>query len=137
MPTNTTPIFPAVIITPSVQILPADVSNYKTVVIAGANGSRLDNLICTSDDTSARVLQFAINDGATDYVLGQVNIPLTSGIDGAGTVKGVSIINSINFPGIKDDGAIYLKASYTLKVKSLTTVTSAKQINIIGFGGDY
>ncbi|MBZ0106150.1 MAG: hypothetical protein K8H84_11020 [Sulfuricella denitrificans] len=137
MPANTTPIFANVIKNPAAQILPADASAYKTLMTGGANGSRLDNLIATSNDTSARVLSFAINDGALDHPIGEVSIPATAGNDGAASVKGVSVLNSTNFPGLKEDGSLYLQSTFILKVKSLTTVTAAKQIDLVGFGGDF
>jgi hypothetical protein len=137
MPTTNTPIFAQSIVNPVVQILPADNTGYKTLRIGSTNGDRIDNIIVTSTDTSARTLQFAINDGTTDYPIGEVVVPATAGTDGAATVKGINVLSIGNFPGLNVNGSFYLQATFSLKVRSETVVTSGKQISVVGFGGAY
>lgn len=137
MATTNTPIFAQQIINPCVQILPADLSNFKTLRTGSTNGDRIDNLIAVNSDTTARVLQFAINNGATDFIIGEVSLPALAGADGVGTVKGVNVLSPANFPGLNANGSLYLQAGYLLKVKSLTTIGAGKQVNLVGFGGAY
>lgn len=137
MPVTNTPVFAQTIINPTTQLTSADLSNYKTLRTGSTNGDRIDNIIVTSNDSSARTLLFAINDGAVDHPIGEVVIPANAGTDGAGTVKGVAVLTLANFPGLNSAGSLFLQATYALKVKSETTVTSSKQIDIVGFGGAF
>lgn len=137
MPANTSPIFALTIINPIAQILPADASAYKTLRLGSANGDRIDNIIITTNDTSARVLQFSLFDGVLEHPIGEVSIPASAGTDGAVAVKGVSILNTTNFPGMNSSGSLFLQTGYSLKMRSSTTVTAAKQIDVIAFGGAY
>lgn len=137
MPTTNTPIFAQTLINPVAQILPADTTSYKTIRTGSTNGDRIDNLLVTSNDTVARTLAFAINDGTLDHPIGEVTIAALSGTDTAAAVKAVNILTAANFPWLNSSGTLYLQAGYILKVKSYVAVTAAKQIDIVGFGGAY
>lgn len=123
-----------------VQILPADASGLKTVYTGGAEGSKISSIIATSSDTSARDVQIGITTGGTFFPLGTVSVPIT-----AGQVTGTPAVNLLDPTVIKglpldNDGQPYIflsSASDTLQVKALTTVTTAKEIDIIAFGADF
>jgi hypothetical protein len=134
---NDSPVFPQGIINPCAQILPADTTAYKTLRTASTNGDVIDNIIVTSNDTADRMVLFAINDGTTDHVIGEVAVPALSGRDGSGVVKGINVLITANFPGMHPDGKLYLKSGYALKVKSEATLTASKQIDVVSFGRFY
>lgn len=143
MAVTSTPIFPQTPQDWPVQILPANTTAQVTLVTAGANGSKVEMLNVASTDTSARVVQLFINDGSTSYLLCTVNIPANAG-NTSGTVS-VDLLNIKN----NTTGCIalpydtcgnqylYVKNGYTLKVASLTTVTTAKALNFLAMGGDF
>lgn len=60
MPVVSTPAMAQSIATGGVRLSAPDLSNMKTVFVAGANGSLIDFIHVGSDDTSARDLQFWI-----------------------------------------------------------------------------
>jgi hypothetical protein len=139
MPTSSTPVL---VQTPKLglaQIVNADASNKKTVVTAGANGSKLTALTAASDDTSARVVQVIVTRSATDYVLASVSVPAASGTDG--TAAAVNLINSAILPGlpVDNDGQryLFLESGDTLAVKSTTTVTAGKTVSAAANFGNF
>lgn len=139
MTVTATPIFPQTITSPSQQILPADTTTLKTLYTAGTNGSKIENIIATNTDTAAAYgIQLSVTTGATTYLLGTVNVPLSSGNTTA--APAISLLNSANLPTAKDSNGnpyIYLASGSVLKVNSLTTVNTGKIVAITCNGGDY
>jgi hypothetical protein len=139
MPTVAAPIYPQVINTPVQQILPADVSNLKTLYTGGTNGSRLEHLSCISTDTAARDLAFYFTVSSVDYLLATLNVPINSGNTNA--IYPVDIFTHPAFSWLPIDANgnryMYIASGVVLKVKSTTTVTTAKAIQFNIFGGDY
>jgi hypothetical protein len=121
-----------------VQILNADASNLKTIYTGGANGSKITSVVATSSDTSARDVTIGISNSGTFYPFYTVTIAIT-----AGQIAATPPVNllpaGIGLP-VDNDGQTYIflqSASDTLQVKALTTVTSAKEIDINSFGADF
>jgi hypothetical protein len=138
--TSSSPIFPQVIFNAAEKIVNADASNLKTLVIGDADGTRIDSIIITSTETaSARDLQFIITRSAVDYIIGTISIPLNSGF--TNSINSVQFLTSTNFPVLNVDANgnrfLMLDSGSTLKVKSLTTVTAAKEICIFVSGGHF
>jgi hypothetical protein len=121
-----------------VQILNADASNLKTVVSAGASGSKVCSLSAASDDTSQRLLQVYITRSGTSYLVVETAVPAASGSDGS--TPAVNLINSTILPGlpVDNDGVryLFLQSGDTLQVKSTTTVTSGKIVHLASDYGD-
>jgi len=133
---------PSFAVTPKaglVQIVNADASNQKSVLAAGASGTKVTGLLVSSDDTSARVLQISILRSAVNYVLGSVSVPAASGTDGS--TPALDLLKSTLIPGlpVDNDGQHYLlmESGDTLQVKSLATVTSAKTIHVAAIGAEF
>lgn len=124
----------------SVQILPADTTSNKTIITAGAQGSRVESLIVSSTDTAGRDVQIGVTRSATNYIIGTVAIPINAGNTNA--VPNVNLFaNTGQIIGLALDsnGNPYLdlKASDVLYIAALTTVTTAKVISAIAYGGDF
>lgn len=121
------------------QILPADTTALKTLITAGAQGSRLNSLILSSTDTTARDIQFWLTRSATNYLIGTVNIPVSAGNTNA--APSVNILGNLQIPGLAFDANgnpyVDLKAADVLSIACLTTVTAAKAVSAIGCGGDF
>jgi hypothetical protein len=139
MPTSSTPVL---LQTPKLglaQILNADASAKKTVVTAGANGTKLVSLTAASDDTVARVVQVILTRSATDHILASASVPAASGTDG--TTAAVNLINSTILPGlpVDNDGQryLFLESGDTLAVKSTTTVSVAKTVSVAANFGHF
>lgn len=139
MTTTATPIFPQTITSPSVQILPADTTSLKTLYTAGINGSKIENIIATNTDTAAAyAITLTVVTSSTNYIIGTINLPLSSGNTTA--APAISLINSANLPTAKDSNGnpyLYLANGSVLKVNSGTTVNTGKVISITANGGDY
>lgn len=134
-----TPIFPQVIKSDAVKIVPADTTTLKTVYTADADGSLITSILVSSTDTANRDLALYVTISSVDYLIGTLQIPLNSGNTNA--VPLVSVFSSSQFANmIKDvngNSCLYLGSGSVLKAKVLTTVTSAKEICILVQAGDF
>jgi hypothetical protein len=128
---NTNPIFEKAPNSAGVQIAPADTTAKKTLITADAtNGSRVDAINVSSNDTASVTLLFYVTIGATDFFRGSVTIPTLTGYSGAATIDCVPFLAATL-------GYLPLPAGSTLKVAALATVTAAKVVDIITSHGDY
>ena len=141
MPTTNTPIFPQTIQNWAVTIANADASTKKTLLTGGTNGTKVEFLELTSDDSSTRDIIAYLSDGTTDYILGRFNVNANSGNTAAVTTPPYSVLQGGNFPNFPYDNNgnryLYLKSGWSLKFATQTTVTSGKFIFIKAFGADY
>lgn len=124
----------------NVQILPADTTTLKTLYTGGTNGSKITGLIGTSSDTTARDVTWGITVSSVFYPMGTITIPVTAGQ--VNSVPAVNLLDLTKTPGLPldSDGNPYIflaSASYALQVKSLTTVTTAKELDFNAIGADW
>jgi hypothetical protein len=138
MPTAT-PIFPQTVKNFVAQVLPADASGKKTLVTGAANGTKVEAILVTSTDTTARDLQLIMTVSAVDYILATVSIPITAGF--INSVPAVDIMRNAQWPGLAYDAngnkVLYVANGAVLSVKTLTTVTAAKEVDVFGYGADF
>lgn len=139
MAVTNTPIYPQAINVGVGTILPADAQGYKTVFTAGANGSKIESLIISSNDTAAHDVTINITRSAVNYQLGQISIPITAGY--LNTAGSIDVLRSSIIPGLAYDSNgnkyLYLKSGDTLTINAPVTVTTAKQITAVASGGDF
>ena len=132
MAANTSPIFERLPSNGSPQTFTsADTTSKKTVWTADAtNGSRLDSIMVSTDDTSAVNLAFYITISSTDYYIGNVNVPIGSGYTTVARVEAMLTLS----PYL---GYLALAPSALLKCNCVATMTAAKTTTIVPMGGDY
>lgn len=133
-----TPQFVTSVKTPAVSIANADATAYKSLMTAGASGSRADAItVVNSDSGNAYTLKVAIQIGGTDYQLGEV--PIAAGAGTNGSTKAINLLNSTDLPMLANsDGSIYLQASAVLRVGAKTTVSGVNTLTVaVVAGGDY
>lgn len=115
------------------QIANADGTTAKTVVTAGAEGSKVVALYASSTDTSNRDVMVAIVRSGTIYPLAIIQVPLNAG--NANNVPTVDLLNSTNFPeglfAVDGDGQkyLFLQNGDTLTVAAPVAVTATKTIS--------
>ena len=131
MTANLAPIFELTPQCTGQTFVNADSTNLKTVYTAGSEGSRIDGILVSSNDTSAMNLAFYINNGATDYYIGNVSIPIGSGYT---TVVRVDALLTLK-PAFQN--FIALHHGYTLKANVVVAVTAAKTITVVVLAGDF
>ena len=148
MPANTTPIFP---LTPDIQWNTAAISSANglldgtgtssEIFIAGANGTRIDQIVVQPLGTNiATVLRFFINNGSTSSVAANNALAHEVALP-ANTISQTTA--SFNFDIVlnKDGGATtlppiqYLPAGYTIRGSVGTTIAAGLKVTI--YGGDY
>ena len=130
MAANTSPIFELAVIDNGVTFTDADTTAKKSVVTGGSFGTRIDSLMCSSNDTAAVNLAFYINNGATDFYIGNVNVPIGSGYT---TIARVEAMGTLS-PTL---GYLAVPSGYILKVNCVATMTTGKTLTIVAMGGDY
>ncbi len=135
MATNTDPIFPKSVAQTGITFLPADTTVAKTFITAPADGQNVASISVTSTDTSAVILVLTLNDGSADFIIGEVTIPIGAGTDGS--TPAVNLLSIGAMPFFQADGSMVLEGTWLLKINAKTTITSAKQIDLVAFGGDY
>ena len=135
MPANTAPIFSLVVQTSAATITNADGTGEKTLVTAGANGTRIDVVSITSTDTAAVMLKVLVHDGTTSYAVGEIAVPAGAGTNGSAlAVKGLSLAF---LPWLDASGSLFLRTGWSLRVAAKAAITSTKTVTLVAFSGDY
>jgi hypothetical protein len=121
------------------KITPTETTTLVTLYTAGSNDAIVKAINVQSTDTAARVVQLWVNDGATDYPIVAVNIPLRSGDNG--TAASVDLLGGTLTPSLPYDAngkrVLPVPAGYILKVSSQATVTADKTITFVCMAEDY
>lgn len=122
------------------RIQNADASALITLVTAGTLGTKVTTLAATSTDTSARDVSLYATNNSISYLLGTISIP--AGAGGNSTTGAVDMLSQaamLPWVRVDENGSKYLilELNTNLQVKSLTTVTSAKEIDFFGHGGNF
>lgn len=130
MAAGTSPIFEAAPLATGLQFTSADTTSKKTLVTGGTNGTRIDGVYCSTNDTTAVNLAFYIGHGGTDYYIGNVNVPIGSGYTTVARTEAMPTLA----PAL---GYLVLASSDTLKVNCVATMTAAKTTDIVSQHGDY
>ena len=136
---TSTPIFPQTVKNYAVAIANADGSTIKTICSGATNGTKIESLIVSSTDTSARDVTLYMTISSVNYILGTVSIPANSGNTNA--LVSIDILRNAQIPGLAYDSNsnkyLYVGSGTTLGIAALTTITSAKNIFAIAQGGDF
>jgi len=130
MAANTSPIFELVPTNKGVQFTSADTTSKKTIQTGGTNGTRIDSIPVSTNDTSAVNLAFYIGTGGTDYYIGNVTVAIGSGYT---TVTRVDAMGTLS-PTL---GYLVLASGDTLKCNCVATMTAVKTTDVVAIGGDY
>ena len=130
MAASTSPIFEAAVRVLGIQLAIGDTTTPKSFGTIGANGSRIDSIMCSTNDTAAVNLAFYLNDGSTDHYIGVVAVPIGSGYTTVARVEAMSILS----PSL---GYLVVPSGYTLKAGCVATMTTAKTTDVVAMGGDY
>jgi hypothetical protein len=130
MTANKEPIFELIPIDKGLQFTSADTTTKKTLVTGDTDGTRIDSIMCSTNDTAAVNLAFYINDGGTDFYIGNVNLPIGSGYTTVARVEALATL-------APQTGYLWLPSGYTLKCNCVATMTAAKTTDVVAMGGDY
>jgi hypothetical protein len=139
MAVTSTPVFVQTPKNTQITIVAADASTNKTVCTAGTNGTKVTALWVTSDDTSARIIQWKITRSAVTVLCGSTNVATLAGTDGV--TPAVDLLGATLNPGlpIDNDGNkyLFLVSGDTLVISSTTTVTAAKTVSATAIHADF
>jgi hypothetical protein len=140
MAANTSPIFIKNRKVAVVQIVPADTTTLKTLMTAGAEGSRLLAINVSTDDTAAETLgvYIQIAGSGTNFPLGVKTVALRSGDPtNTGAVPSVNLLDLAAIASLDPDGSLGLGAGDVIKVGVQATITAAKTTTVAAVYGDY
>lgn len=131
MAANQNPIFEEVLSIGAPQTFTsADTTAKKTVASGGSDGTRIDSIMVSSDDTAAVNLACYLALSGTDYYIGNVNIPIGSGYTTVARVEAMTTLSPVL-------GYLLLPNGVDFKVNCVATMTAAKTLTIVPMGGDY
>ena len=125
-----TPIFVAAYNCEFTDLENADSTNEITVFTPGANGSRVESIVVTSDDSSARNIQFGVAVSGTTYFLFRSALPI-----GSTTRYSGDALADCSAAG-RMDGGLILESGQVLKAWMEVAVTAGKKVTIGVFGGN-
>lgn len=133
-----TPFFPQLPKSYTKQIVAADTTTTVDVFTAATNGTRIDAIAVTMTFATAVDLLLYINNGTTDFLLGRIQIPVSSG--NTNSAPTVFPLNSNQLSGLCVDGFgnpyLFLTGGFKLRASVSATLTSTV-MNIICFGADF
>ena len=144
MTASNLPIFPSTLLSAAVQFTNSTSTTVPTTILAAqTNGAKLEAIMITSTDTSARDVSVYVTISATNYLLGTVSIPAGAGL--TDTVPAVNFLTALSsgaamLPLPVDANGnryLYLQSTASLTATPGTTITSAKTIQIITVGGAF
>lgn len=140
MAVNTSPIFPLTPTNIVKTVVNADSTNKVAILAAGANGTRIDSLSISTDDTATHDVQLWLTISAVDYLVG--TIALAAGAGNTSGVAAKAVLSDANIRGFVvldpfGNYVFYLKASQVLKVSCPVAMTAAKTLYVTGLAGDY
>jgi len=131
MAANTSPIFEDTVTVGTPQTFASgDTTSKKTIATGATDGTRIDSIMCSTDDTSAVNLAFYIEVSGTDYYIGNVNLPIGSGYTTVARVEALTYLS----PSL---GYLVLPNGSDLKCNCVATMTAAKTTTVVAMGGDY
>ena len=130
MAAGTSPIFEAAVRVLGIQFTSTDTTTSKSFGTIGTNGTRIDSIMCSTNDTAAVNLAFYINDGSTDHYIGVVALAIGSGYTTVARVEAMATLS----PSL---GYLVIPSGYTLKAGCVATMTAAKTTDVVAMGGDY
>jgi hypothetical protein len=123
---------PNVIIDSHLVVNNASGTSAQTAYTAPAGGARIDKIIATSTDTSARDMQILLNGN----LIGTVSVPIGAGNTSGAAAKDVLADSNMVAPvDPYGNKVIYLSNGETLQVLMPVAVTAAKQIVVTVMGG--
>jgi hypothetical protein len=132
------PFFPQALNTDKQTLANADGQTVKAVSAAGTNGSKVSMLLATSTDTTARDVILYVTISATNYQIGQIQLPITAGA--LNSTPTVNLLNSSQLQLPLDANGnpfIYLGPGATLSVSAPVSITSAKTVTVVATREDY
>jgi hypothetical protein len=130
MAQNTSPIFELVVTVDGVSFDDSDTTDKKSIQTGGTNGTRIDEIFISTNDTADVNLAFYINNGVADLYIGNV---LAFAGAGYTTEPRIEVMSTLS-PTL---GYLILPAGYILKTNCVTTMTGGKITTVVAIGGDY
>jgi uncharacterized membrane protein len=130
MAQNTQAIFELVPTVKGVSFALADTTTKKTIQTGGTNGTRIDEILVSTSDTADVNLAFYINDGATDFYIGNLLIYAGSGYTTEPRTEAMATL----CPTL---GYLVLPYNNILKANCVASMTTGKITTVVAIGGDY
>jgi len=117
----------------------ADTTTKITVWTAGGDDGVLKSLGLSSTDTAAAIINVYVNVGGagTDRLMGAVPVPALSGFNG--TLQPVDALAFLALTSLDGFGnrTYQAQAGTTIKIAAQVTLTSGKEVDAFGEGGNY
>jgi hypothetical protein len=110
---------------------------FKTVVIAGPNGSKVTSIVvCSTDTVNAHVVTIAVNRSTVRYTLNSANVVINTGTNGI--VAPIDLFSTAALP-VDNDGQkyLFLESGDTLDATFATALNTAQALMLMAVYGDF
>lgn len=132
---NTAPIYVKSSNMAAVLFQTADTTVPKDLIVAGAAGTKVMRINCTSDDTVTVTMGVFLHNGVSAFLVGRVPVPTLSGTNG--TAPAVNLLDVSKIACLDIDGELFIPSGWKVQVAPLATVGTAKTVTVIGVAGEY
>lgn len=136
MPANTNPLFIGARKTWAASIADTDGTTPVPVVVAGQEGSLIESIAVTTDDTAAVAVDLFMSDGGTSWQIGSSKLLAGAGTDGGTTPAGDGL-NQLDLAWLRDDLSLAIGAGYQLDIAANAALSAGTVLSIVATGGDY
>ena len=133
MAANSDPIFSLTPHIAGVEFTSTDTTTVKSLFTGAANGSRIDGIACSTNDTTAVNLAFYIQIGGagTNYYIGNVQVPIGAGYTTVARIDAITTLAPAFFK------ALVLNNGDVLKCNCVAPMTATKTTDVLALGGDF
>ena len=130
------PRFPDLIVRGTGKFENADGTDIKDVITAGSDGTRIDHMFISSNDSSVHDATLYLNDGVNDIWLGTLSVAAGSA---SGTVNrtAVNAMDNTKLTMLDGDLKLFMKAGDKIRASMDVAVTAACTVFVVAVGGDY
>ncbi len=138
MAVTATPVFPQALNLLATRFTSTDTTVAKVIFTPGANGSFLESIIITTQDTVARDIYLLYRSGGVSYQLTRVTVPLSSG-DTAAIVP-LDLLRNSQVTGLVVDAngnkVLPVLAGDAIWIGLVATMTAGKNMDVLAVGSN-
>jgi hypothetical protein len=135
------PIFPQTIANWSTVLVNANGTSTVNFVSGATNGTKVESMMATSNNTSDLALDLWVNNGGSDTLLASILVVANSGNNSNLAIPAVDVLRSSQLPALPYDsnGNKYLYIAYgtNLKVSANVAVASGKVLGVWAAGANF
>ena len=122
----------------AVTFVNADGTALKTLITAGANGTKVMAINANKFDGTARFLELYWSNGVTDFLIAEISLPIMAGLT---TNNAVDLLSGTKIPALEIDNNgnrfLRIKSGESIKVAMDSAVSGGGLCQVCSFSVDF